>query len=317
MYYRRGKAIYFKNNDEEQPTLIADAESEEKADAIIYHMNSQSSYFIRDALVTCSPEYHGDMVSRAEFIGRINGAIDALNKLDQVKKTLFYGRDNNLNPPEGKRDATDIPASVYSNRGVAVDIMHAIIGFATEAGELLEALKNAYNGNGFDWVNIQEELGDAAWYAAILAARGDFTFEEYQNRIIKKLKQRYADKFTAAEAVDRDLVAERAILEDRELGSEGGMLVEPLPATEESFSSPHLKPTQPASGSEAVKEVEAEADAAFDAVNAVKPNMEDAPVTGGTNRDDLSKPLGYRDGPLPDEHLARQPVRSEDLENDE
>lgn len=324
-YFRSGKSIYFKNVSEGgniNNVLIADCENEEKAHFIINSIIGRSENFIRDALVTLSPQFHGDMVSRAEFIGRLNGAIDALNKLDQVKKTLFYGRDNNLDPPEGKRDATDIPENVHSNRGIAVDIIHAIFGFATEAGELLEALKSAINSHGFDWINIQEELGDAAWYAAILAARGDFTFEDYEQRIIKKLRQRYADKFTAAEAIDRNLAAERAILED----SESPLTAEETDAIVDDINSRQnlqpmrdeggtlaLQPTPRVGGKANVEAIEQGSNAAFEAVKNVGNGYVDAPVTGGTNDSELAKSPAERLHPLPGEELAHKKVRPEDL----
>lgn len=329
-YYRSGKAIYFTNTSEDGNTnqeLIADCENSEKARFILDRITTHSTYFIKDALVTLSSEFHGDMVSRAEFIGRMNGAIDALNKLDQVKKTLFYGRDNNLNPPEGKRDATNIPENVNSNRAIACDIIHAILGFATEAGELLEALKAAINGHNFDWINVQEELGDAAWYAAILAARGYFTFEDYEQLIIKKLRARYADKFTSAEAVERNLAAERAILEDKEAplsSEETDAIVDDInsrpnlrPMRDEGdmiANGVSLVPTPPASGKAAVEAIEPQVDAAFEAVKNVSTDgIEDAPVTRGSDGE-LHKPIAARKHPLPFENLAHQPVRSKDLD---
>jgi NTP pyrophosphatase (non-canonical NTP hydrolase) len=310
-YFRSGKAVYYKN-DLNIDILIADCDDEEKAHFILNRIQTHSSNFIRDALVTCSPEFHGDMVSWNEFKGRLNGAIDALNKLDQVKKTLFYGRDNNL-IAEGQRDAS----SVIENFGgtdnafvgsIAANIIHGALGFATEAGELLEALKAAINGNQFDWINVQEELGDAAWYAAILADAGDFEFEDYEQRIIAKLRARYPDKFNADNANNRNLEAERAILEDRN---------EPLSETRspEGSDTATLVSTPPASGPEAVKAVEAAADTAFAAVKGTKADAIDAPVTQGTKEpSELSKSPAARLNPLPDEHLAHQPIREEDKE---
>jgi NTP pyrophosphatase (non-canonical NTP hydrolase) len=322
-YYRAGKAIYFTNSvEDKQPALIADCESEEKAHFILNRINTHSSKFIRDAIVTCSPDYHANRVSKAEFRGRLNGAIDALNKLDQVKKSLFYGRDNNL-ISEGQSDASFAVANfggsdhaIVSN--IAANIIHGILGFATEAGELLELLKSAINGNTFDWVNLKEELGDAAWYAAILANDGDFEFEDYEQLIIKKLRSRYADKFSAAEAVDRNLAAERAILEDNTqplsetvtemntMQDEGDILVaEP----------PRLTATPPASGKEAVEAVEAASDEAFRQVDSMADNVGiDAPATQGVGhrKSELAKSPAERLHPLPGESLAHQPVRPED-----
>jgi NTP pyrophosphatase (non-canonical NTP hydrolase) len=328
-YYLAGKAVYFKNVSEagnSDNVLIADCESEEKAHFILNRILTHSSNFIRDAIVTCSPDFHGDKVSKAEFRGRLNGAIDALNKLDQVKKSLFYGRDNNL-ISEGQSDASFAVANFGGadhalTSNIAANIIHGILGFATEAGELLELLKNAINGNAFDWVNLKEELGDAAWYAAILANDGDFEFEDYEQLIIKKLRSRYADKFTAAEATDRNLAAERAILEDAEepldneeaypppsnpngdMRDEGDMIAGDAPL--------ELQPTPIASGKEAVEAVEESADAAFDAaLNRTNDSVE-APGTTGTGDSELAKSPAARKRPFPDEHLAHQPVRPED-----
>lgn len=301
MYKNNGKQLYHEQGG--VVTHIADGDSVEKAHALAAGMNGRSQHFIRDALVTCSPDFHGDKVSKAHFLGRMNGAIDALNKLDQVKKSLFYGRDNNL-IAEGQADVSYLPASIGGHDAAivsvfAVDIIHAILGIATEAGELLEALRNAYNGQPVDWVNLQEELGDIDWYKALLANRGDFTFEECQALIIAKLKTRFADKFSAAEAITRDLGAERQVLE-------GGSVLASAPLA--------LEPTDPASGAAAVNAVEAKSDAAFALKDAVQATGVDAPATRGNAGNQLHLSAGERDRPFPDEHLARQKIRPEDEE---
>ena len=93
-------------------------------------------------------------------------------------------------------------------------ILHAAIGLVTESGELIDAIKKSmFYGKPLDIVNIKEEAGDMLWYLAILFDEIDTDFETEQARVIAKLKQRFPDKFTQANAADRDLVAERAILE--------------------------------------------------------------------------------------------------------
>lgn len=294
-YERSGKAIYFKNTSENGNTesiLIADVKDEETAAFIINRLNSHSSKFIPLAIRTCSPDFHGDKVSMAQFKGRINGAIDALNKLDQVKKSLFYGRDNNL-ISEGQSDASAIVENMggIDNavvRPIAIDVVHAILGIATEAGELLEALRNAYNGKPLDWVNIKEEYGDLAWYEALLAKSGDYEFEEIWQLIIKKLIARYPDKYSSELANERDLETERAVLEGSDMA---------------------MAPTLPASGPEAVTAVEANADAVFNKLDNIQSDTVEQPT--GTDSE-LAKPRGYRERPLDDEHIARQPIRRED-----
>jgi len=219
-YYRSGKAIYFKNLSDADPVLIADCENEEKAHFILMTLAGRSVNFIADARVTCSPQFHGELVALHCWQNKLNDAILALQELDKVKKSLFYGADNIL-ILDGDRNASDLPAMVGSDLATSVDIIHAILGIATEAGELLELLANTIDGEEFDWVNAQEEIGDINWYQALLAHRGNFTFEECQERIINKLRARYPDKFTEIDAINRNLRVERAILE-------GAALTEPV-----------------------------------------------------------------------------------------
>lgn len=93
-------------------------------------------------------------------------------------------------------------------------ILHAGMGLVTEAGELLDALKKAtYYGKELDLTNVKEEAGDMLWYLAILFDALGTSFEEEQARVIAKLKARFPEKFTEEAAENRDLEAERVILE--------------------------------------------------------------------------------------------------------
>ena len=93
-------------------------------------------------------------------------------------------------------------------------LTHYVLGVTSESGELADALKKwiAY-GKSTDWVNIKEEVGDVLWYLARIADLGNFTLGEAMEINIKKLKTRYPDKFTAERAMNRDLAAERKVLE--------------------------------------------------------------------------------------------------------
>jgi NTP pyrophosphatase (non-canonical NTP hydrolase) len=96
------------------------------------------------------------------------------------------------------------------------EMLHGAIGLATEAGELLDALKRAiYYGAPLDRTNLVEELGDLEWYMAVLRAALGVTQEEVQRRNIAKLRARYPERFTREDALNRDLAKERAILEGR------------------------------------------------------------------------------------------------------
>lgn len=229
--------------------------------------------YILEALVTLSPSWHGDKVAKHNFVHAMNEAIGAANQLDKIKKTLFYGKDNNLQPRDGQAGIGDLPALFGDNQTKFANIIHAIIGIFTESGELLEALKDGYNGKPFDFVNAKEETGDLFWYMAILAHECGFTFEQAQETNIAKLRARFPNKFDEFDANNRNLAGERLILEQ----------------------------TNPASGPEAVAAVQAKADAAFEKSTPAKPV-----IVGNV---DLSKPIGERETPLPGEHISRQPTR--------
>lgn len=94
-------------------------------------------------------------------------------------------------------------------------IEHAIDGCVTEAGELQDALKKAkYYGKPLDIINIKEEAGDVLWYLAILFDELGTDFETEMARVINKLKTRFPEKFTEQNAFERNLEAERKVLEE-------------------------------------------------------------------------------------------------------
>lgn len=110
------------------------------------------------------------------------------------------------------KDALRTEASVVHDFDPRV--LHAAIGLVTESGELIDALKKSiFYGREIDMTNVKEEAGDILWYLAILfdAIGTDFTTE--QKRVIEKLKTRFPEKFTEEAAYNRDLVAERKVLE--------------------------------------------------------------------------------------------------------
>lgn len=93
-------------------------------------------------------------------------------------------------------------------------IEHAVYGIATEAGELMDALKQSkIYGKGLDKTNLVEEVGDVMWYLALLCDELEITFEEVWDKNIRKLKARYPEKFSKKNAAKRNLEKERQELE--------------------------------------------------------------------------------------------------------
>lgn len=187
--------------------------------------------YIKQAIRTKSDQFHPEAVDASSLTQLLRRAIWSLNELDHVKKALFYGKPM----PEGFSHLAAAPGGHTLEQRILelghtllpgggpigqIDMLHGIIGKATEAGELLEALLLALNGEPIDVVNVLEEVGDGFWYDAVICNainnEDPTTFEELQANNIDKLRKRYPDKFTEYDATHRDLAGERVVLESIE-----------------------------------------------------------------------------------------------------
>lgn len=94
-------------------------------------------------------------------------------------------------------------------------LVHAALGKLTEIGEFADELKkHIFYGKPLDPVNLMEEIGDGAWYDALaLDSMGGSDLDFVLEKVIAKLKKRYPEKFTEKDALNRDLEAERKVLE--------------------------------------------------------------------------------------------------------
>jgi NTP pyrophosphatase (non-canonical NTP hydrolase) len=100
----------------------------------------------------------------------------------------------------------------------AARALHGAMGLCTEAGELMDAYKkHIFYGKELDVTNVKEELGDVLWYVAELCDVYNFTFEEIMELCIAKLRKRYPQRFTSDAALNRNLIAERCVLEQDEM----------------------------------------------------------------------------------------------------
>jgi len=97
------------------------------------------------------------------------------------------------------------------------DLLHMTLGMQTEAAEVSDVFKkNLAYGREIDWINIKEEIGDQMWYIANFCNIKGWNLEDILGSNILKLKIRYPDKFTSDKAINRDLKAERQVLENGE-----------------------------------------------------------------------------------------------------
>lgn len=157
-----------------------------------------------EAAQTKSDQFHGDLVPLRILNERLVAFIKAANDLDKIKKSLFYGKENVFawRIGDGENGCQGFDDTLKQ------DILHGVLGIATEAGELIEA----FNGK-FDPVNIMEEVGDVMWYQAIICTALKTNFANTQVQNIAKLRTRFPDKFTEYDANNRNLSKEREVLE--------------------------------------------------------------------------------------------------------
>ncbi|WPK40910.1 MazG-like pyrophosphatase [Pseudomonas phage Knedl] len=183
--------------------------------------------YMQQADVTMSPVYAGGQVDDYFLTSLLTNYVGLTDTLDSVKKALFYGKGDFVD--HGSQTCEHWPQTLVANsqgaitRDQAVELVHGIIGVATEAGEMVAALLESFNnGKPLDLVNMVEETGDVMWYLAAILKNCNSTFEKAQQINIQKLRQRFGDKFSAYDALNRNLDAERKILE----GSDGKVPLE-------------------------------------------------------------------------------------------
>lgn len=150
-------------------------------------------------------QHRTDLVPAEHFRTRLEEARDATVALDSFKKALAYGKPTVFGDVHPPLEVTDNKILLLT---------HMVLGIVTEAGELLEALIPVlFDGATLDEVNMQEEMGDVAWYRAnALIALGQ-TIRENDQQNIHKLLARFPDKFDQERALDRALAVERKVLE--------------------------------------------------------------------------------------------------------
>lgn len=183
-----------------------------------------------------SSEQYNNVVTRIKdsstsVFDYLQDFIDVAQDLDTLKKHLYYGKDTGITENSGNTDVIEMEVADDAIVRKFAKTLHAIIGLATEAGELMEVVVHELYGkvpSEFDRVHFEEEIGDIEWYRALLYAGTDQLFtnndttqrislirpETAQKKNIAKLKARYGDKFSEEAALNRDLDKERATLED-------------------------------------------------------------------------------------------------------
>lgn len=85
-------------------------------------------------------------------------------------------------------------------------IMHGLMGVVTEVGEAMDIMKDyQFYGVEFDSRHMAKEIGDIAWYVALLADAIGYKLEDILQMNIDKLNERYHNQgFNVEDALHRD-----------------------------------------------------------------------------------------------------------------
>jgi len=184
-------------------------------------MSSMTQYLIDSERTLAGGELHTEVFESQKLgLRQTIDVVQAGASADAIKRAFFY---NDQKIAERLQKAGQVMANLYKTiderkdditlTAEEVNLFHAILGIASEAGELAEELISAKVENReVDKQNIFEEAGDIMWYLALMLRYLDTSFEAVGERNIAKLAARYPEKFSTEQALNRDLDAEKVAL---------------------------------------------------------------------------------------------------------
>lgn len=151
--------------------------------------------------------FFGDLIPPDMLADQLGDFVEAGAMVDLCKKALFYGKTKPELAKLVEQYADDSEAFCYSDGGPDSepnDLLHGLLGIATEAAELSELMLNA-DPEGIDDTKLLDELGDLMWYVHLVLAATDMTMGEVLAANAAKLKARFGDKFSQDKAINRDV----------------------------------------------------------------------------------------------------------------
>lgn len=166
-------------------------------------------------------------INQSALLDMLQALVQVANALDLFKKAMFYGKDVPVGTVREQLklaahhalDASDAVTngprySANPSDSLSMRTIHALLGYVTEAGEVADALHaNLRDGHPLDVVNVLEEFGDGDWYKAVFFDEHKVDSTVPWAMVMRKLAQRYGQSYNDQGALQRDLSAERALLE--------------------------------------------------------------------------------------------------------
>lgn len=83
------------------------------------------------------------------------------------------------------------------------ELIHAVCGLASEAGECTGLVQKIYQGHELDKDHLKKELGDALWFIAEACDYLDTDMDDIMQMNIDKLKARYPEGFSEERSLNR------------------------------------------------------------------------------------------------------------------
>jgi hypothetical protein len=176
-----------------------------------------------EAYKTCSPHWNPQHVNRDVLLRLLRQYVDLCGLINIQYKLLLRGKTpdhfNLPMPPENASLAAhggDIPPN-------EIDLIHGILGGASEFGELVEVAIDLIEGKPADRVNAIEEVGDMRWFLNLILRWAGCSDLECEMTNVDKLHGRHGSSFDIFRDAHRDLQRERARLEvatDRAIAAE-------------------------------------------------------------------------------------------------
>ena len=87
---------------------------------------------------------------------------------------------------------------------IIAQLLNGVLGLTGEAGEVSDLIKKGiFHEKGIDLEHLKQELGDCAWYLAMICDACGFTLDDVMQTNIDKLKARYPEGFDTYRANNR------------------------------------------------------------------------------------------------------------------
>lgn len=171
--------------------------------------------YMKEADKTNSVLFNPQYVDRDAFVANLRTFIETASVINLYKKLLFRGRtpeDLQLRRPR-LHESLAPEFDPNNSTDETINVIHGAVGVITEAGEVAEILLDAIEHNKLDPVNVAEEAGDLRWYIVRLLRGIGMTDEQCERMNIDKLHGRHGETFNVERDANRNLLAERAGLE--------------------------------------------------------------------------------------------------------